>query len=182
MSSLKMAKYISREELPDFFRELAHAIETGEGGDLSCANEFKKMKFSVKDEYGQISLRAKIKSAAECVSEDIDVIEDSDGTDPGAVPPKPKYKALKKRMGKSFDVIFKMIHQGQMPPKAAVEEFLADSKLMVAYPGYGDPYYEEYIAACDAFAAAYAVADMEQLNETVDKLVHQKGHCHARYK
>lgn len=182
MSSMKIQKYVAKEDLPAFFRELADAIESGEGGELACASAFKKMKINVKDEYGQISLSAKIKSAAECTSEDLDEMPESLETDPNATPPKPKYKALKKRMGKSFKVIFRMIHQGTMPPKAAVDEFLADSKLMVEYPGYGDPYYEVYTAACETFAVAYDAGDMDKLNEAVDELVHQMGHCHAKYK
>lgn len=178
MSSLKIDKYLKKEELPEFFRQLAAALEKGEGGELSCAEAFRKMKISVKDEYGQITLRAKIKSAAECKAEDLEEIE----ADPTDEQGKPKYKALKKRMGASFKVIFKMIHQGDMPPKAAVDEFLEDSKLMVSYPGYGDPYYEMYTEACEAFAKAYEEGDMEMLNATVDELVHQKGHCHAKYK
>lgn len=180
MSSLKIDKYLPREDLPVFFRLLADALERGERGELSCAEDFKKIKISLKDEYGQVSLRARIKSASECQAEELDYIDD--GTVQPARKAKPKYKALKKRMGSSFKVIFKMIHQGQLPPQAAVDEFMEDSRLMVSYPGYGDPYYDMYIQACDDFAAAYASGDMTRLNATVDALVHQKGHCHAKYK
>lgn len=178
MSSLKIDKYIQKGDLPAFFRQLADALEKGEDGILDCASDFKKLKIKARDEYGQISLRVRVKSASECRDEDIDEMDAQEVS--GAA--KPKYKVLKKRMALSFSVIFKMIHQGDMPPKQAVDEFLADSRLMVTYPGYGDPHYDEYIAACDAFAEAFAAGDMARLNETVDVLVHQKGHCHAEYK
>ena len=183
MSSLKIDKFLKEDDLPEFFRQLADALENGEGGELFCAEDFRKLKITAKREYGQVSLRAKIKSTSECKSEDLEYL-DGEELVPAqeAAPGKPKYRALKKRMGSSFKVLFKMIHQGKMPPREAVEEFMADSKLMVSYPGYGDPYYDQYMAACDDFAAAYEAGDLARLNETVDALVHQKGHCHAKYK
>ncbi|CCH49985.1 GAK system XXXCH domain-containing protein [Pseudodesulfovibrio piezophilus] len=181
MPSLKIDTFMPREDLADFFRRLAHALETGEGGELACAREFKKIKISLKDEYGQVSLRARVKSASECQAEEPDSLPSETLHTPPA-PAKPKYKFLKKRMGSSFKVLFKMIHQGKMPPAAAVEEFLNDSRIMVSYPGYGDPAYDAYMAACDEFAAAYESGDLKRLNMTVDTLVHQKGHCHAKYK
>lgn len=176
MSSMKIDKFLKKEELPAFFRELAEAMEKGEG-ELSCVSDFRKMKLRVKDEYGQVSLRVKIKSSSECQP---GFEEDEPGV--ATTPRKPRYKDLKERMGASFKVIFKMIHQGKIPPQAAVEEFLEDSKLMVSYPGYGDPYYDMYTEACEAFAKAYESGDIVELNKAVDTLVHQKGHCHAKYK
>lgn len=180
MGSMKIDKFLTKEELPDFFRELADALESGGDSELSCATDFKKFKVRVRDEYGQISLRLKIKSASECTPD----LEELEGPDEGlpAVVGKPQYKDLKKRMGNSFKVIFKMIHQGQKPPQEAIDEFLADSELMVSYPGYGDPYYDIYTKACEEFKAAYEADNMDRLNKAVDELVHQKGHCHAKYK
>lgn len=175
MSSMKIDRFLKKEEVPDFLRELAEAMENGEG-DLGCASEFRKIKVRVKDEYGQVSLRVKIKSADECAP---GFEEDAEGS---AKSSRPRYKDLKDRMGDSFKVIFKMIHQGKVPPRAAVEEFLEDSRLMVTYTGYGDPYYDVYIEACDVFARAYESGDIVELNKAVDVLVHQKGHCHAKYK
>lgn len=177
MGSMNIDKFLTKEELPDFFRELADALETGEDSELGCAADFKKFKIRVRDEYGQISLRLKMKSASECAP-DMDEFDDGMPATTGRL----HYKDLKKRMGNSFKVIFKMIHQGQKPPKEAIDEFLADSELMVSYPGYGDPYYDIYTKACEEFRTAYDSGDMEQLNRAVDELVHQKGHCHAKYK
>ncbi|MGL1861679.1 MAG: GAK system XXXCH domain-containing protein [Pseudodesulfovibrio sp.] len=175
--SVKIDKFLTKKELPEFFRQLADAIEKGGEGELSCANDFQKLKISVRDEFGQVSLQAKIKSSKECRPA-FDTLDDGKHVQPS----KPRYEELKKRMGNSFKVLFKMIHQGQVPPKDAVESFLADSKLMVEYPGYGDPSYEIYTKACADFAAAFESGDIATLNEAVDLLVHQKGHCHAKYK
>ncbi len=177
MGSKKIDKFIMRDELPQFFRDLADALEQGGEGDLACAMNYKKFKVHVRDEYGQVSLRMKMKSGKVCASHlcaPEEIVPEVVG--------KPHYTDLKKRMGNSFKVIFKMIHQGQKPPKEAIDEFLADSELMVSYPGYGDPYYDIYIKACAEFKAAFESDDMERLNTAVDALVHQKGHCHAKYK
>ena len=176
MSTVKIDRFLAKDELPGFFRQLADALEKGGEGELACAEDFRKLKISVRDQFGQVSLRAKIKPLASCQP----AFDAADDTPSGSG--RPKYKDLKERMGDSFRVIFKMIHQGRMPPKDAVESFLADSELMVTYPGFCDPYYDIYTKACADFADAYASGDMQRLNETVDVLVHQKGHCHAEYK
>ncbi len=66
MSSFKIDKFLQKGDLPDFFRQLADALEKGEGGELSCAEDFRKLKITAIEEYGQVSLRAKIKSPSEC--------------------------------------------------------------------------------------------------------------------
>jgi len=126
MSSFKIDKFLQKGDLPEFFRQLADALEKGEGGELSCAEDFRKIKITAIEEYGQVSLRAKIKSPSECKGEDLDYQEDVAVVKESASgkAPKPKYTVLKKRMGSSFKVIFKMIHLGTIPPRAAVEEFL----------------------------------------------------------
>lgn len=174
-NSTKIEKYMEQKELAAFLHELAEAVENGGKEELSCINEFRKMKISVKSEFGQISLKAKISPAGVCDEE----LESEEGGD--ASHAKPKYKHLKKRMKSSFRMLVKMIHDGQMPPDAAVQSFLEDSVLMVSYPGYGDEYYESYTAACDAFEKAYRAGDMERMHETIDVLVHEKSRCHAKY-
>jgi XXXCH domain-containing protein len=169
----KIDRYTDTQGLAAFLRGLADAVEQGGGDEYACVNDFKKMKISVKREFGQIALKAKFKSASQCSAEEggVEAV-------PGGLP---RYKSLKKRMKESFKIIFTMIHDGTMPPDEAVLSFLADSALMVTYPGYGDEFYPAYTEACRAFEAAYKAGDMARLNETVDALAHQKGHCHAKY-
>ena len=176
---LKFEKYIDEKELAAFFRSLADALENGGKDELACVDDFKKMKLSVKNEYGQISLKAKIKTNKPCETGDGAAMETGESGDP--VPAKPKYKALKKRMKGSFKMIFKMIHENQLPPKEAVDSFLEDSVLMCTYPGKGDEFYPVYLEACEAFKQAYEAQDMDALNKTVDELSFQKGHCHSKY-
>ncbi|AMK12730.1 MAG: GAK system XXXCH domain-containing protein [Pseudodesulfovibrio sp.] len=167
-----ISRYLESRELAEFFRNLADAVENGGQGELACVEDFSKIKIRVKKEYGQINLKAKFKTAAPCVP----AVDSETGE-----PAKPKYKDLKKRMRGSFRILVKMIHDGSVPPAEAVEAFLADSALMVTYPGYGDEFYEQYTAVCDEFRAAYASGDIERMHAAVDALVHEKSRCHAKY-
>ena len=171
-NDMTISKYLDPKELAAFFRELADAVENGGHDEFACVDDFRKIKIGVKNEYGQISLKAKFKAAKPCAEEPVG----EDGQ-----PAKPKYKDLKKRMRSSFRIVLKMIHDGSVPPEEAVNAFLADSALMVAYPGYGDEYYESYTAVCAEFKAAYESGDLERMHAAVDALVHEKGRCHAKY-
>jgi XXXCH domain-containing protein len=135
-------------------------------------DDFRKIKIAVKNEYGQIGLKAKFKAAKPCAP---DVV----GEDGEIV--KPKYKDLKKRMRSSFKMLVKMAHDGVMPPKEAVDAFLADSALMVTYPGYGDEYYESYSNACAELKTAFESGELARMHAAVDTLVHEKSRCHAKY-
>lgn len=167
-------RYIDKADLPAFFRTLADALEGSAISGLPCLDDFHKLKISVKDMHGQTEIRLKINARETC-----DLPPDDESTT--TPQPKPRYADLKERMKQTFRMLFKMIHNDQMPPAEAVTAFIADSHLMVTYPGYGDEAYDEYITACTAFAEAYAARDMARLNETIDRLAHQKGHCHAKF-
>ena len=169
----KIDKYLDKQGLITFLRDLAEAVEHGGAAEFACVDDFKKLKLSVKNEFGRFCLKARFKSAAECSAEDM-----AEGTDAAG---RPKYKSLKKRMKASFRMILKMIHEGQVPPGEAVRSFLDDSALMVTYPGYGDEYYDEYTRTCAAFRAAFEAGDMEAMHAAIDAIAHEKSRCHAKY-
>lgn len=170
----KIFKQIDPQNLPAVFRELADALEKGGEGEFACVDDFKKFKISGKLEFGQVVVKMKFKTEQECAA----ALEE--GEEPGA-PGKPSYKSLKKRMKSSFRMLVKMIHDGQVPPEAAVESFLEDSELMVSYEGYGDEFYASYAQVCETFRQAYASGNVDEMHKAVDKLVHEKARCHAKY-
>lgn len=169
--SSKVQRQLGRDELPAFFRELADALESGGEGELACLAEFRKLKISVREEFEQYSLKMKVKPAT-C---------EEPGAEPDGPDAKPRYKTLKKRMKSSFRIIYKTIHEGQMPPEPALASFLDDSVLMVSYPGYGDEYYEDYTRAVGELKKAAEAGDMQAMLAAVDELAAQKGRCHAKY-
>lgn len=178
MSPRKMERYIDRADLPGFLRDLADALEGKGPDDMDCPEEFDRLKITAKERYGKMELKVKASPGdlETCLGSEDTPLEAAANTD------KPSYKTLKKRMKNSFKIIFRMIHDDQLPPAQAVEEFMEDSKLMVTYPGYGDEYYAEYLEVCEAFAEAYRSEDMEALHKTVDMVQSLVSHCHARYK
>lgn len=172
----KATRQMDIRELPAFFRSLADALEKGGDGELADIEDFRKFKISGKNEFGQVTVKVKFKSAGECQADD--QAEECEECHTAGTP---KYKHLKKRMKSSFRLIFKMIHEGQMPPAEAVESFLADSDLMIGYPGFGDEYYAQYAKACAEFKAAHESGDLARMGETIDAIAHEKSRCHAKY-
>lgn len=170
----KIYKQVEQKDLPAFLRELADALEHGGTDEFACVDDFKKFKVSGEAEYGQVRLKLKFKTEQECAS------PFADEGEPGA-PLKPRYKDLKQHMKSSFRMLVKMIHDGDAPPKEAVDSFLKDSELMVSYTGYGDEFYETFTKACADFKAAYDSGDIAQMHTTIDVLVHEKGRCHAKF-
>ena len=168
----KMNQHADAKGVADFLRLLAENIENGGRDEFACLEDFRKIKIGIKNEFGQLSMKVRIKAAKPCEG----MTEDSE-----AAEGKLKYSSLKKRMKSSFRVLVNMIHEGNVPPREAVDAFLADSALMVTYPGYGDEFYDHYILVCDEFKAAYESGDMEKMNTAVDALIHEKSRCHAKY-
>jgi XXXCH domain-containing protein len=166
---MRFKKYTTQAELAAFLKELAEAVENGGTGDFECVDAFSKMKIGVRNEYGRLRLKVRIETPATCTP-------GYEGTEA-----RPDYETLKKRMKSSFRMLVSMIHDGQTPPAEAVESFLADSDLMVTYPGYGDEFYESYSRCCAAFKEAFESGDVARMHEAVDNLVHEKGRCHAKY-
>lgn len=172
----KIETYIPVSGLPRFLHDLADAIERGGTDDFTCVEDFEKIKISIKKEFGQVAIKTHFKPRKPCAP--ISKVDENGLPLEGTKPP---YEDLKKRMKSSFKMIVKMVHDEQLPPKAAVDSFLADSELMVSYPGYGDEYYDEYMQACEAFRKAFASGDVAHCRETVIAISKQKGQCHARY-
>ena len=169
----KISKIVTPEELATAFRELADSLEGKDAAGMPDLKDFSKIKIGVKNDYGQITLKVKVKSEACEVCEECG--EPLAGPGPEG---KPKYKSLKKRMKSSFKVISSAVNQAVMPPQAAIEAFIADSRLMITYPGYGDEFYAAYDKAVDDFETAVAAGDMAAMHAAVHELNHQKSVCH----
>lgn len=182
----KIKKHITQEELPDFLRKIADALENGapeSDAYLVVIEGFKKLKINIRNDFGHTAVKVTAQPMPETESAQSDESQ-TQSVEIGIEndTEKPKYKALKKRMKSSFKSIFKAIHTGNLPSQEVTEEFIADSHLMVDYEGYGDEYYAEYIAACDDFQKAVKKEDIEAAHKACDELNSIKAHCHAQHK
>ncbi|MFO7718778.1 MAG: GAK system XXXCH domain-containing protein [Thermodesulfobacteriota bacterium] len=92
------------------------------------------------------------------------------------------YDDLKERMQSDFKTLKEAATANILPEGATADRFIQDSRVMCTYPGKGDPYYEEYLAAVERFAQAVSAMDTSALATTVNELERLKKECHERYK
>lgn len=175
-NSIKMESLLTEEQLPGIFRQLAEVFEKGaaESGleALRGVEGFSKVGITVKREYGRLLLKVKIKCGeGECAAPAGDAPAEA-----------VKYKDLKKRMKRSFKVVFASLEANVLPPDEAVEAFVRDSGLMVGFPGHGDEQYAAYSAAVETFGAAFAAGDLAATRAACAELDRIKSQCHNRFK
>lgn len=177
---MKFEKVIPSENAADFLRVLAQMIEHGNPEELKefglAFDDFKKMKLELKREGDQLHLKAKVKTVAAgtvCGEATAEGME-ADG--------KPKYKTVKKRMDKCFKSLGEALKKGLLPEKGEVALFIADSELMVGYPGHGDEHYDQYAKLCVQFNVACENGDLVAMQEKYAELKAMKKLCHDQYK
>ena len=177
---MKFEKVMSFENATDFLRVLAQMIEQA---NMEESKEFhltfddlKKMKLELKREGDQLHLKAKVKTVAAGT-----VCGEGSGEELEAGG-KPKYKTVKKRMEKCFKSMGDALKKGNMPEKSEMDLFIADSELMVGYPGKGDEHYDQYAKLCVQLNVAYENADLAAMKEKYAELKAMEKLCHEQYK
>lgn len=172
---------------------LGQGLETGrlEVGERSFAPAgLKSLKISLKCSGrglppGQCKLKLKIKSALDRsmpTDQGAPSGQAASACRPDALQPKSGYKSLKNRMKRSYKAIRSSIEAGILPDDGLVDEFVADSGRMVAYPGYGDPMYPAYTASVLMLRDAVRDLDLAAATVAVGELEHLKRECHKLYK
>jgi XXXCH domain-containing protein len=94
----------------------------------------------------------------------------------------PKYDDLKERMKSDWKKILSALEGGRLPAPDLMRAFVADSDLMVRYPGKGDEYYEEYAARVRDLDAAFAAGDVSGAGSAAAEVDRLYKACHDRYK
>ncbi len=186
----KLETTLPRDELADFLRRLAAQAQSGvldfPGGAVPLAG-MKTLKISVKDAGEALTIKVRLKypkpeptpsRAAPGGAADSRADRDTPPAAPGAGL-RPRYKSLKKRMKRDFKDIGASLAAGFPPNPASATNFTADSRLMTTYRGKGDEQYPAYLAAVDAFAAAFAAGDLEAMAQSYRDLALCKKKCHA---
>lgn len=171
--SVRSKKELNETEVRALAHDLAERVGMAEGLDLE---HFATFKLSVEIEDGQGVAKLKINYPRDKAPEGAD----EDGLSPNEATI--KYSKLKKRMKKDFKALAEVLSSGQLPDEAVVASFLADAHLMVAFPGYGDEYYREFIKATKVFAAAWQERDLGKLQAAHQALNDCMKGCHDKYK
>ncbi|GBC59628.1 hypothetical protein DENIS_0567 [Desulfonema ishimotonii] len=168
-------------QLARFFRDMA---DTPEGKTSRTSPEFnfdpgnfRKLKIGLKKEPDGFSLKIRAKQPREAACGTAQA-ETGTGEEAGDF----KYNTLKKRMKSRFKTICESLANNTLPGEAVVTAFLRDSRLMTAWPDYGDEYYEAYDQACTAFREAFESKNLEACKTTCQELSRLKKECHDRYK
>jgi len=189
----KVEFVVPENGLAEWLRTLADQVEAGDVGTAEAPvslEGFRGMKFSVKRGPAE-GLRVKLsvkfpKPAGLAPVKDLGLAGEATGPegsedDDEGEGELPKYKSLKKHMKSTFKTIGAALTAGQLPPAAEFQSFVADSRLMVAYPGKGDSYYPAYLEKTRAFEAAFAAGDLEALKAVFQELAQLKRECHSRH-
>lgn len=178
---IKIEKTLESEEIAAFLRLMASEIE-GKGAvamkDLGVdLHSFNKIKLGlIKKEGGNLTLTLKVKKdrpknvaagGKQKAFEDLAEL---------------KYRPLKKVLKATFAKMHKSIRAEALPTAFAVEDFMAQARAMVSYPGFGDDYYESFIASCNEFEKAFRKNDLAAVKEIFVKISELKTDCHKRYK
>lgn len=180
----KSESIIERTALSAWLRELADAVDSCElpsqAGPVALEG-FRSLKVSVRQAYGggfavKVGVKFPRPAGLDPLAEDEEHDDEEYGE--GALP---KYKSLKKHMKQTFRAIGEALAANQLPPELEAASFVADSRLMVSYPGKGDEFYAAYLEKIEAFAAALAAKDLEPLKALHQELSQLKRDCHSRY-
>ena len=107
-----------------------------------------------------------------------ETVRAAEAVEPGGLP---RYKSLKKRMKQTFKSLVMALRAGQAPDPADLAVFVADSRLMTAYPGRGDAFYPAYNAEVDRLEAAADAGDVAAMTNAVAALDRMKKECHSRH-
>ena len=166
------------EQIAAFLRLLADELE---GKPSSEANEFgkqlhdfNKLKISlIKQEGGQLSLRLKVKDGrptdTSASTEFADIAEQ-------------EYRPFKQRYKTTFAELTTCGNQGTLPPPDLLSRFMAESQQLLAFQGFGDPYYHDYQQACQSMQQAALDGSVSNFQEKLAAINTLKKACHRRFR
>jgi len=178
----KFKTSVALDDVADFFRSIADQLEgrTGPLTDMPAVDtDFYKLALKCKRRGENVSLTLKAKAPYRPSSTDCAESEPIVDADKGGL----KYKHLKKRMKADFKAIGSATASQRLPDPETVRRFLADSDLMITYPGYGDAHYAAYKSACHRLSDAFFIAgDANAVNLAWETLQALKNTCHDSYK
>jgi XXXCH domain-containing protein len=178
---VKIEKTLASDQIAAFLRLMADEIE-GKGGESLREigldlHSFNKIKLGlIKSEGGQLTLTLKVKSDGRQsvdVSEKLKEFEDL---------AEMKYRPLKKIFNDTFRAMARAVTSQSLPAQSLVTDFLAQARAMVAYPGFGDDYYDQFSRTCEQLSTAFLAKDVTGFAEIFSRIAAQKKECHGRYK
>jgi len=93
-----------------------------------------------------------------------------------------KFRPLKKNLQKTFKKIRQCIQFNDWPDKATMEQFQIEIEIMVSYPGFGDEYYDNFLANCRELVHLFSKGDIKVFQKQYEKIAALRKDCHNRYR
>ncbi len=179
---VKIEKTLEAKQIAAFLRLMAAEIEGGGEDSLNGLgvdlHSFNKLKLAlIKKEGGDLVLTLKVKQGRQLTRQD---------KEENAMPFKDiaemKYRPLKKTLKSGYAAIRKEIEGGGLPSEAEIKDFMALTRTMVSYPGFGDDSYADFSAACQELDLAFKKRDFPAFRISFQKIGALRKSCHGRYK
>lgn len=188
---IRIEKHLDVGQVATFLRSLADALE---GRGASCLEQFgldladfTKLKVGLKKgDTGEIVLNLKVRERGgarkpkkaqmpgSSIEQETSLIARRE-EDPG-------YSKVKRRLKTSWADIGRQLAAGALPSAAIVADFAGAAEEMILFPGYGDPGYAAFAAACEELQNNFAAADIAAMAQTYARIGLLKKDCHGRFK
>ena len=174
----KIKKEMQRQELADYLEQLAGALRAGkfEAGEHHWSIPDKlQAKISHKEKKGRIDTKIKwrwstLEQYEEAAREEVIAWQDS-------------WKAIKKRLTRSFKVIEKTVAGGKMPDAGDLAEFVSESREMAKF---AEPEWQaamnEYIDHLGTLKHAVEENQFEVVQHEIRDLRNRLVQCHRDFK
>lgn len=91
-----------------------------------------------------------------------------------------KFRPLKKSLRTHYKKIQADLGQERLPDAALLSDFIALTKIMISYPGFGDEYYEDFSKACLSFKEACKQNNLSLARKSFELIMRIKHECHHR--
>jgi XXXCH domain-containing protein len=177
-SKIAIEKTVDMNQAAAFLRLLAAELEGTTSSELNEAgirlHDFNKMKVRlIKREGGKLALTIKVKNqngkGPEGTAEFTDVVAQD-------------YRPFKQEIKATFAQLRECASQATLPPSELLSQFMAQSKRLIAFPGFGDPYYHDYWRACQDMEQAVKEGSAPAFQEKMATIATLKKACHHRFK
>ena len=174
----KIKKEMSRQELADCLEQLADALRKGkfETGDHRWVIPEKlHAKISHKEKKGRIDTKIKWRWST--------LAQYETSAREAVVAWKDSWKAIKKRLARSFKAIEKTVAAGKMPDAQAMDAFLSESRQMAKFAeDEWQAAMDEYIDHLGTLKQAVAQNQFEVVQHEIRDLRNRMRQCHRDFK
>ena len=174
----KIKKEMQRQELADYLEKLATALRNGEFETADhrwSVPDKLQAKISHKEKKGRIDTKIKWRWSTLEQYEEVDRAE--------VIAWKDSWKAVKKRLARSFKVLEKAVSSGKMPDADTLAGFIRESREMAAF---AEPEWQaamdEYIDHLGTLKQAVEQNQYEIVQHEIRDLKNRMAQCHREFK